>query len=257
MNMNEKMEKLFTIINFLSRRDIKSEETLFFNKFDLIIVLGSSVFESALLAQRLLVKNVSKYVLFSGGIGHSTHYLEQRLLDAQLSKKISGHSESEYFFDLLDSEVKERVFLESDSTNCGENALFSLAKVQELIMGMKIPVPKKILLIQDPTMQRRTHATFEHVWSGVECEFVSFAPLELHTSENSESFEKVVSHYWGMERVIDLCMGEIVRLRDDDNGYGPNGKRYISHVEIPEEIEMAYNALLEHFPQYHVWNRRK
>lgn len=38
-------------------------------------------------------------------------------------------------------------------------------------------------------------------------------------------------------------MGEIPRLRDDENGYGPNGKNFIAHVNIPDEIKEAYNIL--------------
>lgn len=30
--------------------------------------------------------------------------------------------------------------------------------------------------------------------------------------------------------------GEIPRLRDDVNGYGPKGKKFIAHVNIPDKV---------------------
>jgi hypothetical protein len=46
-------------------------------------------------------------------------------------------------------------------------------------------------------------------------------------------------------------MGKIPRLLDDVNGYGPNGKNYIAHVDIPvnvmrafEEIKVEYGDLV-------------
>ena len=38
-------------------------------------------------------------------------------------------------------------------------------------------------------------------------------------------------------------MGEIPRLKDDVNGYGPCGKNFIAHVNVPGEIEGHYNRL--------------
>lgn len=38
-------------------------------------------------------------------------------------------------------------------------------------------------------------------------------------------------------------MGEIPRLSDDANGYGPNGKNYIAHVDIPENVKIAFEEL--------------
>lgn len=34
-------------------------------------------------------------------------------------------------------------------------------------------------------------------------------------------------------------MGEIPRLQDDENGYGPKGKNFIAHVDIPETVQEA------------------
>lgn len=48
---------------------------------------------------------------------------------------------------------------------------------------------------------------------------------------------------WEIERYISLLMGEIPRLLDDTNGYGPNGKIYIAHVDIPMNVLKAFEDL--------------
>ena len=48
---------------------------------------------------------------------------------------------------------------------------------------------------------------------------------------------------WEMERYLALLMGEIPRLLDDENGYGPRGKDFIAHVDMPKEVLAAYQEL--------------
>jgi hypothetical protein len=45
-------------------------------------------------------------------------------------------------------------------------------------------------------------------------------------------------------------MGEIPRLKDDENGYGPRGKGFIGHVDIPKEVLEAYEELLTYYSGY-------
>ena len=40
-------------------------------------------------------------------------------------------------------------------------------------------------------------------------------------------------------------MGEIQRLRDDENGYGPRGKGFLGHVDIPDEVEAGWQRLMQ------------
>jgi len=39
-------------------------------------------------------------------------------------------------------------------------------------------------------------------------------------------------------------MGEVPRLRDDEQGYGPRGRNFIVHVDFPAEIEAAWRTML-------------
>lgn len=38
-------------------------------------------------------------------------------------------------------------------------------------------------------------------------------------------------------------MGEIPRLADNEEGYGSNGKNYLAHVDIPDEVQRAFEEL--------------
>lgn len=48
---------------------------------------------------------------------------------------------------------------------------------------------------------------------------------------------------WEIERYLQLLMGEIPRLTDDADGYGPRGKNFIAHVDIPDEVKSAFEEL--------------
>ena len=45
------------------------------------------------------------------------------------------------------------------------------------------------------------------------------------------------------KRYVNLLMGEIPRLSDDKNGYGPKGKNFIAHVDIPMDVKTAFDEL--------------
>lgn len=51
---------------------------------------------------------------------------------------------------------------------------------------------------------------------------------------------------WDKDRYIELLMGEIPRLKDDSEGYGPHGRNFIAHVDIPVEVENAFLYLQQH-----------
>ena len=42
---------------------------------------------------------------------------------------------------------------------------------------------------------------------------------------------------------MELLLGEIRRLRDDESGYGPQGAGFIGHVDIPPIVEAIWNSL--------------
>lgn len=61
------------------------------------------------------------------------------------------------------------------------------------------------------------------------------------------TFEKEIKGMWDMDRYIALLMGEIPRLSDSADGYGPTGKAFIAHVDVPKEVEEAFEDLKKEY----------
>ena len=53
-----------------------------------------------------------------------------------------------------------------------------------------------------------------------------------------------------MEKYINLLMGEIPRLCDNEDGYGPKGRNFITSVDIPGEVLDAFNYLKKYYASY-------
>lgn len=64
------------------------------------------------------------------------------------------------------------------------------------------------------------------------------------------AYEKELAGMWEIDRYISLLMGEIPRLSDDETGYGPKGKGFIAHVDIPEEVKKAFGELQKIYPDF-------
>jgi hypothetical protein len=220
------------IAQYLARRDPVERPV------DLIVLMGSAVLESIGVAADAY-RAYNKPIIVSGGIGHSTQYLEdavrRRGLDVQL-----GRPESHVFRDLLiKAGVSPRdIAVEDQSTNCGENAEFTRRLIDS---------PQTLLLIQDPTMQRRTHACFERSFSTLPgTTLISQAPVIPWIGPDHVSAGPDAPAIWGRERFRSLLLGEIHRLSPDV--YGPRGRNFIDHVEVPAEIVAAYNRLVVAHP---------
>ncbi len=138
--------------------------------------------------------------------------------------------------------------VEDQSTNCGANA----SKTRELLEREEVQTPKTMFVVQDPTMALRTVASFEKAFDGITGEWpvVKSSPVFIPRMRDGGDGEPVwdvgeiaEEELWERCSFYDLIIGEIPRLRDDINGYGPRGKGFISHVYIPAEIEEAWDRL--------------
>ena len=101
-------------------------------------------------------------------------------------------------------------------------------------------------------MQRRAAATFQQTWQGMTpaCRILSWPVVvpQLLLENGKVVFSgPEEDHPASLERFISLVMGEIPRLRDDENGYGPKGKGFIPHVEISVAIENDFKKLTAYF----------
>jgi hypothetical protein len=102
---------------------------------------------------------------------------------------------------------------------------------------------RSVLLVQDPTMQRRTHESFRRSLRGTpDVTVLSYAPLVPDVS--APDFGEI----WSMDRFTALVLGEVRRLHDDENGYGPRGAGFIDHVDIPTDVLDAYRRLAAALP---------
>lgn len=131
--------------------------------------------------------------------------------------------------------------LECNSTNCGNNITFLL----DLLKQNKIDF-NSIILAQDATMQYRMEAGLRK-YIGDNITIINYAVYSAKVIiKNSDLvFEDEILGMWDIDRYITLLMGEIPRLSDNEDGYGSNGKGFIAHVNIPNEVEKAFLELKE------------
>jgi len=214
---------------------------------DCIVWAGNAVLHTAEQAFRLVRDGSIPRILLSGGIGHSTALLwqEVRRHETYRAVAVENRPEAQILRDIAERFWQvdpARILVEDASTNSGENAAFSRRLLEERGIGADT-----VLLVQDPTMQRRADATFRHVWR--DRPQVRFRNWPTFTpkvaAENGELRYDLapVAGLWPMERFLSLVMGEIPRLRNDASGYGPRGKGFIAAVDIPDAVEAAYARL--------------
>lgn len=130
-------------------------------------------------------------------------------------------------------------YLETQSTNCGNNITYLLDLLREENIGFK-----NIILSQDASMQRRMTAGLKkYVQEAIA--IINYATYTVNVLNvgGKLRYEKEIHGMWTIDRYINLIMGEIPRLTDDENGYGPNGKNFIAHVDIPETVKIAFEEL--------------
>jgi hypothetical protein len=227
---------------YLARRDVESLDPAA-RRFDTLVLCGSTVLESVEVAARAFHDGVVGHLLVTGGRGHSTEFLERAVAAHESYDDVptGGRAEAEVFAEILERHLDvpgDAITVEWESTNCGENAELSLR-----ILGEN--ADQSLLLVQDPTMQRRTHAGFDHHQRllGTSMPVTSHAPFVPVVADTGVGPEGASTPTWSHERFLSLALGEVRRLRDDENGYGPRGAGYLDHVEIPTDVLAAYERL--------------
>lgn len=93
-------------------------------------------------------------------------------------------------------------------------------------------------------MQYRMSATLKKYVSD-ELLIINYATYQVHVIQKDDEllYQEQPLGMWKIDRYITLLMGEVSRLSDDENGYGPRGKNFISHVDIPQEVKYAFEEL--------------
>lgn len=132
---------------------------------DVVVLAGNAVIPTIDAACRLAAAQ-DVTLLISGGVGHSTNYLYEAVRQDTRYRMlpVAGRPEAHILADIAHDYwhiPRSRLVVEDQSTNCGENARFTRTTLE----NGGIP-HRRGIVIQDPTMQRRTMATFARVWQG-------------------------------------------------------------------------------------------
>ena len=181
-------------------------------KADCILVLGSHDLRVADRGAELYLQGWGPILLFSGGLGN-------------LTKKIWTEPEANQFARIaLDKGVPaEAIFIENQSTNTGENILFTQRLLKE--KGLD---PQTFLLVQKPYMERRSYATFAKHWP----------EKKLIVTSPQMPFEEYPNQELPMEKVINMMVGDLQRIRI----YPAKGFQIFQ--EIPDDVWQAYERLI-------------
>ena len=211
---------------------------------DLMILFGACIPAGMDLVAQAYRDGIARRLMLVGGEGHTTAALREAVHAACPQIDTAGRRESEVMAAYLQARWGlTDLPLERNSTNCGNNVTLALEQ-----MARMTPPPRRVLIVQDGTMQRRMDAGFRKY--APQLELINYAAWRVRVIAGPEGLAYDGPTPWGMwdiERYLTLLMGEIPRLRDDAAGYGPRGKDFIAHVDIPEGVLAAFQALREPF----------
>lgn len=197
-----------------------------------------------------LAKKFGLPLLLSGGIGHATGALAQAMALHPFYRDIEtrGKSEAQMLAEIarqFGGIDEDKLLLEGESRNSGENAAFS----QRLLDARQLR-PQRVVLIQDPLLQRRADATFRWQWrerdnAPLFINWPVFAPVVTLDSGMARITGAPPQGLWSMERFVQLLMGEVQRLRNDEKGYGPRGAGFFGEVAMPDAVDNAWHRLVQ------------
>ncbi len=181
-------------------------------KSDCIFALGSHDLRVAEWAAQLWLEGWAPLLLLSGGLGNFTQGMwTEKEADkfAAVARKMG---------------VPEEVMLiENQSTNTGENILFSKA-----LLAARGLDPQRFIVVQKPYMEKRSFATFKKHLPEKEL-LVTSPPLTYDEYPNEEI---------PLERIINIMVGDLQRIKE----YPAKG--FQIEMEIPEEVWEAFELLV-------------
>ena len=248
------MQKVSDCINilgeFCGKRDVPEltqeqlQKKYGISQAEVMVLFGGSILCGGDVLAKAMQDNIAKKYVIVGGAGHTTETLRIRMHEEFPAIETKGKPEAEVFAGYLKYKYDMEVdFLECNSTNCGNNITYLLNMLKENNIEYK-----SIILSQDATMQNRMDAGLrKYVKDDVTIINYAVYAAKVIVKDEVLTYAENICGMWDMERYISLLLGEIPRLTDDENGYGPNGKDFIAHVEIPLEVKEAFESLCENY----------
>jgi uncharacterized SAM-binding protein YcdF (DUF218 family) len=182
---------------------------------DVLLVCGSVDVRVPAYAAELYKQGLAPIVLVSGGLG-------------KVSRNTSWNSEAEVFADVLrhDGVPKQAIILEDKATNGGENIRFSYE-----LLRSKNMLPRSLILIHKPYMERRAYATFMQQWPAQSTKIqASSPPIDYDEYFATEAVK---------EQAIHLMVGDLQRIKE----YPKLG--YQIEQSIPTDVWKAWQRLVE------------
>lgn len=241
--------------DFLGKRDIDTltgyalEEKYQILKADMLILFGGSIPYACDIVGKAILNNIAENFMIVGGEGHTTESLRQAVHNAYPEIITAGKREADVISEYIRLKYNiDKILIERNSTNCGNNVIYALD-----VMKQNNLYANNLIIVQDSTMQRRMDAGFRKYLKGLEVKLINFASYKVKVQVKNEKLVIEPSDIWGMwdiEKYISLLMGEIPRILDNADGYGPKGKNYIAHVDIPVEVLKAFEELKEEYGHF-------
>lgn len=236
---------------------------------DLLVMFGGGVVEGADALAEAMRAGVAHQYAIVGGVGHSTWGLREFMRDYI---RLNGGSDGPEFAGLdveSDSEAEMTAaylrrehklvpdWLETRSTNCGNNIAFLLDALEE-----RDYVHNTLIMCQDAVMQRRMLETlcrqvqdrprFAHMrvacWAYYDAKLgwrEGGATTDATAGGELAYLDPVPHGMWPLSEYLGLLVAEVQRMTDDENGYGPRGKDFIAHVDVPADVRAAATELRE------------
>ena len=219
-------------------------------ELDAIALLGNQVIATLTAACTLMQRSTAAILVLSGGAGHSTQLLYENLCKSGYGTLVrqglilESMAEAEMYAVVAQTAFgipAERILIENRSANSGENVRFGLELLQQV--GRRLD---SLLILQDPTMQRRSMLTWARAAEIAKSNtrvfsHAVFVPRVEASPDNLLRFsDGQAEGTWTMARFLAVLLGEIARLDDNEEGYGPRGRNFLPHVEIPEAVLESY-----------------
>ena len=181
-------------------------------KADCILALGSHDLRVAERAAELYLQGFAPLLVMSGGLGNFT-------------QDIWTEKEADKFAAIAIGKgvPAEAILIENNSTNTGENILFT----QQLLKEKKLN-PQSFIVVQKPYMERRAYATFKKNWPD----------KKLSVTSPQISFEEYPNEEISMEKVINIMVGDLQRIK-----FYPE-KGFQVYQKIPSEVWCALEKLV-------------
>ena len=180
-------------------------------KADCIIGLGSVDTNVANIASELYLKGYADKVFFSGGLG-------------KITNKIWNETEAEKFAKIAIKKgvPKEKIYIEKESTNTGDNFRFTKRMIEELQLDIK-----SCIVVCKPYDEKRARASFKKIMPEFEV---------IITSENisCEEYYRKNGTEW-----INVLVGDIQRMKLFYE------KGWQVKMDIPKEVWDAYEVLVK------------